>query len=93
VNIFHFIKADYIEAVFFLMRIVFLQFKDIKMIKANAVLNNPSLIPSLINALNELFNKIPYTKIKQLSLMKIIEEIIKNCIISVRNIHYFGPYQ
>lgn len=51
VDIFHSIKADYIESVFYMMRAIMLQFKDTKMIQANAVISNAALIPSFIKAL------------------------------------------
>jgi hypothetical protein len=64
VSLFHSIKADYIESVFWMMRSVFLHFSDTKMVEANAILSSPTLIPSLINALSELFSKVPYHQIK-----------------------------
>jgi Ni,Fe-hydrogenase I cytochrome b subunit len=52
VDLFHSIKADYIEGVFYIMRTIFMQFKDAKMIQANPILSNPALIPSFINSLS-----------------------------------------
>ena len=52
VELFHYIKADYIQGLVLYMRTIFIQFKDNKMIAASAILNNPALIPSLINGLN-----------------------------------------
>lgn len=73
VDIFHSIKSDYVQGLVFILRSIFLQFKDKQMIEANAILSNPALIPSFINSLNELFNKTPYYQIKSRSLVKLIE--------------------
>lgn len=73
VDIFHSIKSDYVQGLVFILRSIFLQFKDKQMIEANAILSNQALIPSFINSLNELFNKTPYYQIKSRSLVKLIE--------------------
>lgn len=73
VEVFHSIKADYLQGVCFALRSIFLQFKDKQMMEANPILNNPALIPSLINCLNELFNKTSYFEIKSMSLIKLVE--------------------
>lgn len=55
-----------------LMRVVMMHFKDKQMITAHIILNSPSLIPSIINALNEIFSKTSYYQIKSPNLIKLI---------------------
>jgi hypothetical protein len=74
------------------MRTVFTQFKDSKMIKTSAVLGSPALIPSLINALFQLFANVHYHKIKSPSLIKLIEEILILGIQAVKNSFYFPQF-
>lgn len=74
------------------MRVIIMHFKDKQMITAHIILNSPSLIPSIINALNEIFSKTSYYRIKSPNLIKLIEELISVLIVAVKNMFYFQNF-
>jgi hypothetical protein len=92
VDLFHSVKADYVQGLVLIMRSISIQFKEKNMLESNSILSNPALIPSFIKSLNELFNKASYFQIKSQSLVKLIEEILQGLIYSVRNSFFFQHF-
>lgn len=52
VDLFHSVKADYVQGLVLIMRSISIQFKEKNMLESNSILSNPALIPSFIKSLN-----------------------------------------
>lgn len=88
-EVFHGIKADTVSALMNCIMALQGHVKDPKELAANPIIQKPAMIPMLISSVYQMFNQLPYHKIKSPSLIKVIEEIYNTLIVTIRfNVFY-----
>ena len=89
VEIFHFVKSDYIFGFKNMLRALIAQIRDPQFLSTNLLIKRPMLVPFLINSVEQLFSVMPYQKIKSYSLIRLIEEIYDTLLVLLKcNLYY-----